>query len=133
LNGKSIQLRVLLDEGVPSDVAKAFAANGHEVIPFEEAVKRGAEDLLVCAAAEANNAILVAFDKDMSQIARRLGISGSRFKKLSLIKLGCSEPLAAKRLAQAMSFIEHEWAVADTKAGRRLFVEIGTHVLRSWR
>jgi predicted nuclease of predicted toxin-antitoxin system len=124
---------VLLDEGVPLEVARTFARHGHEVIPFEEAVKRGSRDELVCAAAEANDALLVAFDNDMKQAARRHGIGPARFKRLNLLQFTCSEPMAAARLDEAMSLIEHEWMVAAQKIGRRLYVEISTHVLRSFR
>jgi predicted nuclease of predicted toxin-antitoxin system len=133
LNGGRPRLRVLLDEGVPRDVGRTFEQHGHEVIPFEEAVQRGARDELVCAAAEANAALLVAFDNDMRQAARRQGIGSVRFKRLNLLKFTCPEPMAAKRLEEAMSLVEHEWAVAAQTTGRRLYVEISTHVLRSFR
>jgi predicted nuclease of predicted toxin-antitoxin system len=107
LNAKS--LRLLLDEGVPIAVASAFTACGHEIVPFEDVLKRGSLDTLVCHAAEANDAILVAFDKDMKALARRLGIGGNRFKRVNLIHLECPESTAASRLQEAMSFIGHEW------------------------
>lgn len=103
------------------------------MIPFDKAVTRGSRDELVCIAAEANDAILVAFDNDMKQAARRQGINSTRFKRLSLLKFACEEPMAGKRLEEAMSLVEHEWLVSTEKAARRLFVEIGTHVLRSHR
>lgn len=133
MNTRSKGFRVLLDEGVPTSVGEVLEVAGHEVIPFEDAVKRGARDELVCAAAEANNAVLVAFDNDMKQAARRHGVTGGRFKKLSLVKFTCPEPMAAKRLREALSFIEHEWSMSETKASRRMFVEIGKHYLRSNR
>lgn len=53
-----------------------------EVVPFEAALKRGSNDTLVCRGAEVNDAILVAFDKDMKAIAKRLGIGlGARIAK----------------------------------------------------
>ena len=133
MNGRRPKLRVFLDEGVPVQVAQTFEAHGHEVVPFEEAVNRGSHDDLVCRAAEANKAILVAFDKDMKMAARRFGVDNERFKKLSFIHFQCPEPMASKRLEEAMSFIEHEWAVSAQKRARRLNVSIGKHVLRSYR
>jgi predicted nuclease of predicted toxin-antitoxin system len=124
---------VLLDEGVPAAVAQVFQSHGHEVIPFEDVLKRGAEDTLVCRAAEANEAILVAFDRDMKAIAGRLGITGNRFRRLNLIHFQCPEPMAARRLEEAMSFVEHEWRVSEGKAARRLHLSIGTSILRSHR
>jgi hypothetical protein len=133
LNGRRLRLRVLLDEGVPQDVGRTFEQHGHEVIPFEDAVRRGARDELVCAAAEANAALLVVYDNDMKQAARRHGVGSARFKRLNLLKFTCPEPMAASRLAEAMSLIEHEWAVAEKSIGRRVYVEISTHVLRTFR
>ena len=88
---------------------------------------------MVCAAAQANDAILVAFDHDMKQLAQRYGIGSGRFKRLCLIKFLCPEPMAAKRLEQAMSLIEHEWLVSSEKVARRLFVEVGKQFLRTNR
>ena len=45
--------------------------HGHTLIPFDDVVVRGSRDELVCMAAEANDALLVAFDNDMKQLARR--------------------------------------------------------------
>ena len=45
--------------------------------PFEEVVARGSKDELVCIAAEANEALLVAFDNDMKQLARRHGVTAA--------------------------------------------------------
>ncbi len=118
---------------MPVEVGHIFARHGHIVIPFEDVLNRGARDDLVCVAAEANDAILVAFDNDMKRLASRQGISSTRFKRLSLLKFACEEPMAAKRLEEAMSLVEHEWNVSERKAARRLFVVIGTQVLRSHR
>jgi Domain of unknown function (DUF5615) len=107
---------LLLDEGAPADVGKTFQQHGHEVIPFEEVVKRGSDDVIVWTAAIANEAILVGFDNDMKAAARRYGIYGDRFKRLSIIKFVCPEPMAAKRLAFAMSLIEHEWIISTRKS-----------------
>ena len=115
------------------EVGRTFERHGHEVMYLEEMIKRGSPDVLVCAVAQANDAILVAFDNDMKRIARRHGVGGERFKRLSLIKFYCPEPMAAQRLEQAMSFVEHEWGVSSEKTARRLHVDIATHVLRSHR
>jgi hypothetical protein len=124
---------VLLDEGVPAEVASTFLRHGHEVVPFEDVLVRGSPDDVVCSAALANDAILVAFDNDMKQLVARQGITADRFKRLSLLKFACDEPMAAKRLDEAMSLVEHEWAVSDQKVGRRLFVVIGKNVIRTHR
>lgn len=70
---KPLKLLVLLDEGVPAEVGNVFSRHGHEVIPFDDVLTPGSADELVCAAAEANNALLVAYDNDMKQYVRRRG------------------------------------------------------------
>ena len=111
-----------------------FVSHGHELIPFESVVARGSRDELVCIAAEANDAILVAFDNDMKQMARRHGVTPARFKRLHLLKFECDEPMAANRLEEAMSLLEHEWKTLGLRqATRRLFLVIGKQVLRTHR
>ena len=110
-----------------------FQEHGHELLPFDEVLVRASSDTLVCRAAEANDAILVAFDRDMRNIARQFGITNERFKRLSLLRFECSEPMAAKRLHWSMSLVEHEWKIAMGKLSRRLFVVIGRHVIRTHR
>lgn len=92
-------------------------------------------DPIVCAAAIANDAILVAVDADMKRLARRYGATPTtgRFESLNLIWIGCNGPLASKRAEQAMSLIEHEWKFSAAKAARRLWIEIGPHHIRTYR
>jgi predicted nuclease of predicted toxin-antitoxin system len=97
-----------LDEGVPAAVGFTFIRHGYTLIPFEDVLTRGSKDDMVCIAAEANDALLVAYDNDMKQLARQHGITAARFKRLNLLKFECAEPKAADRLEQAMSLLEHE-------------------------
>jgi predicted nuclease of predicted toxin-antitoxin system len=127
------KFRVLLDEGVPAEVGQVFSRHAHEVIPSEDVLKPGSADELVCAAAEANTALLVAYDNDMKQYVRRQGKGADRFKRLHLLKFNCPEPMAAKRIEEAMTMIENEWEVATTKAARRVYVEINVHDIRTFR
>lgn len=69
----------------------------------------------------------------MKQLAKDNGVGNGRFKKLNLLKLSCAEPIAASRVKEAMSLIEHEWMVEKKEDSRRLFVEIATNVIRTWR
>jgi predicted nuclease of predicted toxin-antitoxin system len=124
-----------MDASVPDSVGNSFAENGHNVIHHREVLPDGVPDEMVCATALRNDAILVAIDNDMRRLARRYGTGPNhdRFKQLSLIRIGCNPALAAKRVEQAMSLIEHEWAYAGTKAARRLWVDIEPHAIRSHR
>lgn len=126
-------LRAALDEGVPNAVGRAFAKAGHKVLYLNRILARGTTDQLVSAFAQLNDAILVATDNDMRQIARGHGVGNSRYRTLSLVKLSCSEVDAATRVVAAMSLIEHEWHVSATAAQRRIFIDIGPTVIRTYR
>lgn len=130
---KNLTLRLLLDEGVPDSVGREFEERGHIVIYGNKKLARGSPDPIVCTAALQSDAILVAADHDMKSIARRNGVSGGRFKGLSLIKLSCRKPDAAERVRQAMSLIEHEWEYQGGTSARRINIEIQKVVIRTER
>jgi hypothetical protein len=116
-------------------VGRVFHAHNHTVIYHRQVLEQGVTDPIVCAAAIANDAILVAVDADMKRLAKRYGAmpTAGRFESLNLIWIGCNGPLASKRAEQAMSLIEHEWAFSVGKAARRLWIEIGPHHIRTYR
>ncbi len=76
------------------------------------------------------NLILVAADHDMKTIAKAQGIGNERFKSLHLVKLSCRKPEAAEKIRLAMSLIEHEWQHNAITNGQRMWVEIGSMVIR---
>lgn len=127
------KLKLFLDEGVPASAGRALKECGHEVIYLKDAIAPGSPDPLVCAAAEANEAILVAHDADMQKLASRKGFGQRRYRKLSLIKLSCRESKAAQRLTEAITLIEHEWVRGAASSDRRIFIDIGKDVIRTYR
>lgn len=133
MNPSKLVLKLFLDEGVPNSVGRAFEDSGHEVIYLRDAIATGSPDQLVCAVAEANDAILVALDGDMRRIAQRHGVGQRRYRRLSLIKLSCRETRAAERVRAAMSFIEHEWNYSSGSADRRIFIEINIDAMHTKR
>lgn len=130
MKAKRHRLKLLLDEGVPDSVGHVFTEAGHEVIYGNKVLARGTPDQAVCVTAIKNEAILVALDGDMRQIAKSFGVGSGAFAKLSLIKLSCPEPEAAKRVRAVMSLLEHEWSLVDREHVRRLFIEIQSAVIR---
>jgi predicted nuclease of predicted toxin-antitoxin system len=127
-------MRFLLDEGVPVSVGTVLANAGHEVIFFDSSgLAKGSADPVVCAAAEANDAILVAADHDMKRLAKGHGITPARFKTLGLIRFECPKPMAARRMEAALSLVEHEWTKVDGVDCVRLFVVLGETVMRTHR
>jgi predicted nuclease of predicted toxin-antitoxin system len=131
------RLTVLLDEGTPAPVANPFTLNGHRVIHFHEVLTRGegVQDAVVAAMAIQNDAALIAVDPDLKRLMRRFGSTAdnARFKSLNLIWLSCNPVMATKRIEQAMSFIEHEWEFACGKRARRLWIDIGSHRMATYR
>lgn len=120
-----VSLRFFLDEGVPKSVGLLLRSEGHTVIFLEDAIARSSEDQVVAAAAMFNDCILVALDGDMRAIAKGNGISNSRYKSLSLLKLSCNEVQASARVKQFLPLIISEWFVSEEKLARRLFIDIG--------
>lgn len=117
-------MRFFLDHNVPTSVAEALSAAGHEVIVLKDALAPTAPDPVVAAAAAANDAILVTFDKDFRAIAGRLGVSHNRIRKLSRVQMRCKGPNGARRIGEALSLIQHEWDYAQSRSDKRIFVEV---------
>ncbi|MDF1747585.1 MAG: DUF5615 family PIN-like protein [Alphaproteobacteria bacterium] len=126
-------MRFFLDEGVPVMTGDALVEAGHEVIFFNQSgVAKGSADPVVCISAAANNAILVAHDRDMKTLAKGHGVTPARFKKLNLLSLTCRESAGPSRINDALSLIEHEWK-ESIKRGQRLHIVIGDSVIRTHR
>lgn len=80
-----------------------------------------------------NGAVLVSLDSDFKSLAPRAGVGKLRFRTLSRIGIKCSEPQAAKRIAAAMSLIEHEWELSQRSGDKRMIIEIGQTTIRTIR
>lgn len=127
------QLRFFLDASVPDSVGKALADAGHPVIYHRDALAEGTKDPVVCQTAMENDAVLVAVDADMKHLSRRFGKTEDRFQKLNLLMCSCNAVMAAKRIAQAISLVEHEWKESQAKEARRLWVEVTNHSMVTYR
>ncbi|MGC8532125.1 MAG: hypothetical protein ACP5M1_08810 [Acidiphilium sp.] len=135
MSAKRVPLHAFLDAGVPDSVGRALLASGHQVTFHRDVLPEKTPDQVVAATALNSSAVLVAIDKDMKQIAQRYGMTpqNDRFERLSVISFCCTEVAAAKRLEHAMPFVEFEWAFALAKAGRRMWIDIGLHYLKTNR
>lgn len=127
-------MRFFLDESVPAQLVDVLSRAGHIVIKHHDALQEGAPDIVVCETAIANQAVLVAVDRDMRYLTHRYGKHASdRFKSMDLVMCGCGPVMADKRFAYALSLIEHEWQHASGKVGRRLWIEIEKHKIVTHR
>ncbi len=124
-----------LDAGVPVSVGGCLSRHGCRVIYHREALPDGATDDEVCATAVENSAVLVVIDNDINRIARRYGAKAKldRFKRLHVLHLCCPEPQAEARIDQAMTLVLMEWELCRRKTARRLWIEIGSHHIRTNR
>lgn len=130
----SPEIRFFADHNIPESVCRTLENVGYQVIRLREKTAPNSPDTLVAAVSEANNAILVTMDSDFKSIAARTGIGQRRYRKLSLLRFEkCRESKAAGRLASALSLIEHEWQIGNGGHDRRMFVVIGSSVIRTHR
>src|SRR4051794_17915049 len=104
-------ITVILDEDAPVQIGDPFAQAGHDVVRHSKLFAPGTADHLIAATAITNNAVLIAVDRDMAQLARRFGgARGSpKYPRLHLLLIRCNPVMASKRVDQALGFIEHEW------------------------
>jgi hypothetical protein len=127
-------LLVLLDQCVPDSVAEVFSKYGHDVVFLRNWLPTDSPDQLVATVSETEGAVLVSVDGDFKKIAPRIPMGArSRFRKLSHIRLECSEPQAARRLEDAISFVEAEHALSLGRSDKRMILAISTNVLRTYR
>jgi predicted nuclease of predicted toxin-antitoxin system len=118
-------IRFFLDNCVPESVGRVLEAAGHEVLRLRDHIAPNSPDEVVATLCDRNELVLVSLDKDFDSLHTRAGVSRRRYRKLRRIKIACSEPQAATRIKSALSLIEHEFAVSETSADKRMFIEIG--------
>lgn len=128
-----VQLVFLLDASAPESVALAIEKAGHQAIRHNDVLAEGASDVVVCETAMKNSAILVTVDTDMKRLTRRFKPEIDRFKKLSVIHLGCNAVMASKRMEQALTLVAHEFDLSCKKAASRVWMQITNHHFTTFR
>lgn len=82
-------------------------------------------DEVVAAACVAGERILVTGDGDFKAIAKRLNVTKRTYREqFHKVRLCCDETIAAKRLGDAMSIIEHEWFLVVAGRDAPLSIDI---------
>jgi len=127
-------LHLLLDHNVPDSVADVFRARSHTVALLREIMPTDSPDPVVATVGDMDGAVLVSCDRDFDSIAPRI-LKGmrTRYRKLSRIAIRCTEFHAARRIEEAMALIELEWATAQNRADKRMFIEILTSGIKTNR
>ncbi|MFZ1886726.1 MAG: DUF5615 family PIN-like protein [Candidatus Binataceae bacterium] len=127
-------MHLLLDHNVPDSVAQVFRERGHIVALLREIMPTDSPDPVVATVGDMDGAILVSCDHDFDSIAPRI-LKGmrARFRRLSRIAIRCPEFHAARRIEEAMEFIELEYKTAQSRSDKRMFIEIQTTGLKTNR
>ena len=105
-----------LDQNVPNSVRDVLVARGHDVELLRDNLATDTADPIVAQVRQAAGKVLVSHDKDFKAIAKRVNATQREYREaLHRIALRCDEPDSARRIEEAMDFIEHEWAVSKKK------------------
>jgi predicted nuclease of predicted toxin-antitoxin system len=100
-------MRILADENFPSDAVTALRTQGHDV-SWVRSDEPGISDPQVLARAQAEDRILVTFDKDFGELAFRSGLAASSGIVLFRISVPSSSHIA--RVAVAALESRTDWA-----------------------
>lgn len=127
-------MHLLLDHNVPDTVAEVVRKHSHTVALLREIMPTDSPDAVVATVADMDGAILVSCDHDFNSIAPRI-LKGmrARFRRLSRITISCAEFHAARRVEEAMEFIELEFRTAQNRLDKRMFLDIQTTGLKTNR
>ncbi len=100
-------MRILADENFPGDAVTALRARGHDVV-WVRSDAPGSSDPQVLAHAQAEERILVTFDKDFGELAFRSGLPASSGIVLFRISVPSSSYVAQVAVAALES--RTDWA-----------------------
>jgi predicted nuclease of predicted toxin-antitoxin system len=100
-------VRILADENFPGDAVIALREQGHDVA-WVRLVAPGSSDLQVIALAQAENRVLVTFDKDFGELAFRSGLPAS--SGIILFRISMESPASIARVAVAALGSRADWA-----------------------
>jgi predicted nuclease of predicted toxin-antitoxin system len=100
-------MRILADENFPGDAVTALRERGHD-IPWVRTDAPGLSDQEVLARAQAEDRIVMTFDKDFGELAFRFGLPAT--SGVILFRLSLSSPSRVARLAPAALETRNDWA-----------------------
>ena len=126
-------MRFITDEMVPREIETFLKERGHEVISSRDACLPGADDEVVAAVGDREEAILITWNrKHFKKITDRRPPGGhARHRKLGMISFQkVPEPQGISRIRQAIELIESEFAILKSYDDKRLFVTIAKNWLK---
>jgi predicted nuclease of predicted toxin-antitoxin system len=100
-------MHILADENFPGDAVTTLREHGHDVL-WVRTEAPGISDREVLARAQAEDRIVVTFDKDFGELAFRFGLPAT--SGVILFRLALSSPSSVARLAPAALETRGDWA-----------------------
>ena len=100
-------MRILADENFPGDAVAALRGRGHDVAWIRSDAP-GSSDVEVIVRAQAENRVLVTFDKDFGELAFRSKLSVS--SGIILFRISMSSPVYVAQVAVAALESHVDWA-----------------------
>jgi predicted nuclease of predicted toxin-antitoxin system len=100
-------MRILANENFPGDAVMALRERGHDVA-WVRSDAPGSSDVKVLARAQAEDRVLVTFDKDFGELAFRSGLPAS--SGIVLFRVSVPSPSRVARIAVATLESRTDWA-----------------------
>ena len=116
---------LLVDENAPKSVAEFFEERGHDVLLVSENLPAGTPDPVVAAVGNRLSAVVVSWDKDFKNLARRVPTgTRQRFRRLGRITFRCNETQGRRLLEKWIDEIERYYERCLEESDFRMIVEI---------
>jgi len=100
-------MRILANENVPGDAVQALRERGHDVAWVREDAP-GSADAAVLSRAQAENRVVVTFDKDFGELAFGFGLPSS--SGIVLLRVSIPSPSRAAEVVVAALESRSDWA-----------------------
>jgi len=100
-------MHILADENFPGDAVAALRERGHDVL-WVRTEAPGISDREVLARAQAEDRVVITFDKDFGELAFRFGLPAT--SGVILLRLVAQSPATVARLASAALEMRADWA-----------------------
>lgn len=116
---------LLIDENVPSSVARFLAERGHDVRLVRDLLPAGSPDPLIAVVGDRLSAIVVTWDRDFEKIVKRVPEGNrSAFRKLGRISFRCNEAKGRELIERWIEHIEFHYQQALRAKDFRMILQV---------
>ena len=100
-------MRILADENFPGDAVEALQQQGDDVVWIRTDAP-GSSDRAILARAQAENRIIITFDKDFGELAFRFGLPAT--SGIILFRISPASPTRITEIVLAVLATRNDWA-----------------------